>query len=405
MAILPLYGFAVAFANEQKLRKKGKAVELKHRSYASAISFGTLILLIRYITSELISNAEETELEIVPCTALRIMTIVAVISVLAGGYLACLYELQSENAKKVSLGITIVKCCGKILAGSFVLLLVICIPVTLAKGELRPSTDPDLLIKNYKPIEPKTQVDEDEQMDLEDKQDDENLIPDKEEENEKSYIFPDSDTKYLSEDEVRHVEKDKLALGRNEIFARHGYIFNDEGIKQYFESTPWYEKTVPTAQFDGDSVFNDFEKKNIELIKKVENELNEVPIDFIGDIGSYVRDIEFRNAPMSSGVICIDSIDRNANTVEMRVGYPDMPNILFATGTITDDRTVTADCQMFKITMIWNGDGTVMVNQYDAIQGTYTDSVLVDYIQGTFHYIGRQGALALSAIKSLYGYF
>lgn len=146
LAILPLYGFAVAFANEQKLREKGKAVELKYRSYASAISFGTLILLIRYITSELVSNAAETELEIVPCTALRIMTVVAVISVLVGGYLACLYELHPENAKKVSIGITIAKCCGKILAGSFVLLLVICIPFTLAKGELRPSTDPDSLI-------------------------------------------------------------------------------------------------------------------------------------------------------------------------------------------------------------------------------------------------------------------
>ena len=43
------------------------------------------------------------------------------------------------------------------------------------------------------------------------------------------YIFPDSNSRYLSEEEVRGVETDRLFIGRNEIFARHGYIFQDEG--------------------------------------------------------------------------------------------------------------------------------------------------------------------------------
>ncbi|NSK19484.1 YARHG domain-containing protein [Dorea formicigenerans] len=88
------------------------------------------------------------------------------------------------------------------------------------------------------------------------------------------YIFPDSDKKYLSEDEVRSVDESQLSLGRNEIFARHGYIFNDDSINQYFKGKSWYQGTVPADQFDMDSVFNDFEKKNVELIKKVENEVN-----------------------------------------------------------------------------------------------------------------------------------
>lgn len=96
----------------------------------------------------------------------------------------------------------------------------------------------------------------------------------KEEQLRAQYIFPDSDSKYLSEDEVRSVEADKLAFGRNEIFARHGYIFKGEEFQKYFESTSWYEGTVPNDQFDSEKVFNDFEKKNVELIQKVEDEMN-----------------------------------------------------------------------------------------------------------------------------------
>lgn len=89
----------------------------------------------------------------------------------------------------------------------------------------------------------------------------------------KECIFPDSSEKYLSEDDVRRVEVDKLSIGRNEIFARHGYIFNDESLKQYFEATSWYHGTVTAEEFNTEQLFNDFEKKNVELIKKIENEI------------------------------------------------------------------------------------------------------------------------------------
>ena len=88
------------------------------------------------------------------------------------------------------------------------------------------------------------------------------------------YIFPDSSTRYLSEEEVRSKDVSQLLIGRNEIFARYGYIFEMEELKTHFEGTSWYKGTVPGNQFDGDAVFNDFEKKNIELIKRVEDEIN-----------------------------------------------------------------------------------------------------------------------------------
>lgn len=87
------------------------------------------------------------------------------------------------------------------------------------------------------------------------------------------YIFPDSDKKYLSEEEVRSLSADKLYIGRNEVFARHGYIFKDSNLKQHFESTSWYQGTVNGDQFNM-GVFNEYERKNVELIKKIEDEIS-----------------------------------------------------------------------------------------------------------------------------------
>lgn len=72
------------------------------------------------------------------------------------------------------------------------------------------------------------------------------------------FIFPDSDKKYLSEDEVRAKTADEMLLGRNEIYARHGRMFDMQELTDYFSQKPWYNGTIPADQFD-ESVLNDFE--------------------------------------------------------------------------------------------------------------------------------------------------
>lgn len=84
------------------------------------------------------------------------------------------------------------------------------------------------------------------------------------------YIFPDSNTEYLSYEEVAGKSQEELLYGRNEIYARHGYIFQDEAIRAHFENTSWYTGVVPGEQFDA-SVFNEYENANLNLILEVEN--------------------------------------------------------------------------------------------------------------------------------------
>lgn len=81
------------------------------------------------------------------------------------------------------------------------------------------------------------------------------------------YILHNSNTVKLKEEDLKNLTKDQLILARNELFARHGYIFNTPEFKEYFESKKWYH---PDIFFNGE-LKDSIEKYNFNLIKKVED--------------------------------------------------------------------------------------------------------------------------------------
>lgn len=85
-----------------------------------------------------------------------------------------------------------------------------------------------------------------------------------------TYILENSDKEYLSESTIKALSKKQRRYARNEIYARHGYIFKDKALKKYFSKKAWYKPTVKAADFS-ESVLNKFEKKNAALISQLEN--------------------------------------------------------------------------------------------------------------------------------------
>ncbi|AUM95021.1 MULTISPECIES: YARHG domain-containing protein [Clostridium] len=78
------------------------------------------------------------------------------------------------------------------------------------------------------------------------------------------YIVPQSNQRYLTEDELKNYDKYTLDLIRNEIYARYGYAFKEEPFKSYFSNKNWY---VKDERFKGaDSQLNNYELKNIKLL-------------------------------------------------------------------------------------------------------------------------------------------
>lgn len=84
------------------------------------------------------------------------------------------------------------------------------------------------------------------------------------------FIFRDSDSRMLTKEEVLRLSTWDAKLAKNEIYARHNRRFDNQKIQAYFDSQQWYHGTVAPSDFDED-VFNDYEKANVELLKKAEN--------------------------------------------------------------------------------------------------------------------------------------
>ena len=82
------------------------------------------------------------------------------------------------------------------------------------------------------------------------------------------YIIADSDVRYLSRNELSKYTKTQLGYIRNEIFARHGYIFRNKEYSDYFGNKSWY---VPDPNCTGtEADLNSVERANVELIQDME---------------------------------------------------------------------------------------------------------------------------------------
>ncbi len=81
------------------------------------------------------------------------------------------------------------------------------------------------------------------------------------------YLIPDSDTKVLTDDDLKDLSFMQLVYARNEIYARHGYVFKDPKLAVYFEARSWYKKDPSFTV----GKLSATEKANVNLIRKTED--------------------------------------------------------------------------------------------------------------------------------------
>ncbi len=79
--------------------------------------------------------------------------------------------------------------------------------------------------------------------------------------------FPEASRRLLTPEDLAKYDASDLRLMRNEIFARHGFVFKDAELATYFGRQPWY-----TPEYEDVSGFlTEIEKQNIDRIKQAEN--------------------------------------------------------------------------------------------------------------------------------------
>ncbi|PGB44826.1 zinc ribbon domain-containing protein [Bacillus wiedmannii] len=79
------------------------------------------------------------------------------------------------------------------------------------------------------------------------------------------FIFPDSDIRKLTSTDLTYLSKEQLKIARNEIYARHGHMFQTKDMQEYFSKQSWYREN---PYFTGK--LTDIETYNVELIRSRE---------------------------------------------------------------------------------------------------------------------------------------
>ncbi len=78
--------------------------------------------------------------------------------------------------------------------------------------------------------------------------------------------YPEASTRYLNDSDLEKKSTKELKIMRNEIFARHGYLFEPGDMKDYFTKQSWYQP----KSADVGSLLSPIEQANIQRIKEYE---------------------------------------------------------------------------------------------------------------------------------------
>jgi hypothetical protein len=78
--------------------------------------------------------------------------------------------------------------------------------------------------------------------------------------------YPEASTRYLTYNDLKNKSRWQLKIMRNEIYARHGFIFQTREMKNYFNNQSWYNPVYNNVSH----MLTSIEKSNIAYIKKFE---------------------------------------------------------------------------------------------------------------------------------------
>ncbi len=109
------------------------------------------------------------------------------------------------------------------------------------------------------------------------------------------------DSKKYSEKDINHLSLLELKIFRNEIFARHQYVFKNDRLKDYFLGRyDWYK---PNYKSENKIELNNFEKENSNLFLKKENDKIELKKTIIEKLSAFKQALISNNTLMTNASI------------------------------------------------------------------------------------------------------
>ena len=128
------------------------------------------------------------------------------------------------------------------------------------------------------------------------------------------------DTKVYTYEDISHLSLLELKILRNEIFARHQYVFKDERLSDYFlENYTWYK---PNYTSENNVNLNGIEKQNINLLLKYENEKEVLKKTIIEELK------DLKHSLINNDTININSSINRVTKAEQKEFYNDIKSEL-----------------------------------------------------------------------------
>ncbi|MBQ9232711.1 MAG: YARHG domain-containing protein [Lachnospiraceae bacterium] len=88
----------------------------------------------------------------------------------------------------------------------------------------------------------------------------------------KEYMLENSSTEYITASDLTGFTEEQCRIARNEIYARHGRMFDDDELQAYFYSCSWYVGRIAPSEFD-ESVLSSVERANLDVIIAYEKDM------------------------------------------------------------------------------------------------------------------------------------
>ena len=86
--------------------------------------------------------------------------------------------------------------------------------------------------------------------------------------------WPWTSQRQITEYDLQGLSLRDLELMRNEIYARHGWVFRRQDLRRYFESQPWYRPNQDgLANRMVEAGLSGVERRNVQIIQEQERRI------------------------------------------------------------------------------------------------------------------------------------
>ena len=184
------------------------------------------------------------------------------------------------------------------------------------------------------------------------------------------YIFPDSNTRYLTDSDVAGMDKATVRLGINEIYARHGRRFETEDLNTYFTSKSWYTPQYSADEFASieDSVMNEYEKENIKFLAAVRDGMADNASGFKADwiYGTYTMTTDAGAVDLEVGYYS----DSGYDYIKLNGSYADSTGYFEGTVRESDGNSyIAVDNSDNVVNFVYNGIDSIEITNADNTGG------------------------------------